>query len=168
MDNGSYVLSITCVCKNKPCACPCFRGDIARHVNKVLLLCLSPLAYLFVCFIYRLSFFLSCIALHISTLLFPFVLRSCHCISALPPPTTSQSKTVITTPTPILPTLPTMALRLGKSPMGKLKVTNEERFPEMFAPNRKIDRRTCTRVVPMKVLVLGMCRTGTACKFIRL
>lgn len=47
---------------------------------------------------------------------------------------------------------------------GRGKQTEEERFPEMFQPNRKIDRRQCTRVVPMKVLVLGMCRTGTACK----
>lgn len=45
----------------------------------------------------------------------------------------------------------------------KGKVSEEERFPEMFQPNRKIDRRQCTRIVPMKVLVLGMCRTGTAC-----
>lgn len=28
----------------------------------------------------------------------------------------------------------------------------------------KIDRRQCKRVVPMKVLVLGMSRTGTECK----
>lgn len=47
--------------------------------------------------------------------------------------------------------------------MGKPKVTDQERFPEMFALNRRIDRRQCTRVVPMRVLVLGMCRTGTAC-----
>lgn len=47
--------------------------------------------------------------------------------------------------------------------MGKPKLSDEERFPEMFAVNRRIDRRQCTRVVPMRVLVLGMCRTGTAC-----
>lgn len=27
-----------------------------------------------------------------------------------------------------------------------------------------IDRRTCLRVKPMQVLVLGLCRTGTLCK----
>ena len=31
-------------------------------------------------------------------------------------------------------------------------------------PDAKIDRHTCHRVVPMKVLVLGLMRTGTACK----
>ncbi|KAI9670587.1 MAG: hypothetical protein M1831_005807 [Alyxoria varia] len=41
-------------------------------------------------------------------------------------------------------------------------VSDQDRFPEMFAINRRIDRKQCSRVVPMKVLVLGMCRTGTA------
>lgn len=27
-----------------------------------------------------------------------------------------------------------------------------------------IDRRTCERVLPMQVLVLGLCRTGTLCE----
>lgn len=52
----------------------------------------------------------------------------------------------------------------NKSGTLKGKLSDEERFPEMFQPNRKIDRRECGRVVPMKVLVLGMCRTGTACE----
>lgn len=36
--------------------------------------------------------------------------------------------------------------------------SNRERF------QAHVDRRTCTRVVPMRVLVLGMMRTGTMCK----
>lgn len=32
---------------------------------------------------------------------------------------------------------------------------------KMFLTERDIDRRKCERVVPMKVLVIGMCRTGT-------
>jgi len=60
----------------------------------------------------------------------------------------------------------TGALVMDISKINKPKVTLEERFPEMFAPNRHIDRRQCERTVPMKVLVLGMCRTGTACKFV--
>ena len=47
--------------------------------------------------------------------------------------------------------------------IGKPKLTDQERFPELFAVNHRIDRRQCNRVVPMKVLVLGMCRTGTFC-----
>ncbi|SLM39230.1 hypothetical protein LPUS_09732 [Lasallia pustulata] len=38
--------------------------------------------------------------------------------------------------------------------------SNRERFPELYNQTN-IDRRTCTRVVPMRVLVLGMMRTGT-------
>lgn len=54
-----------------------------------------------------------------------------------------------------------MSLKFDRKAMGKPKISNEERFPEMFAVNRRINRRDCTRVVPMRVLVLGMCRTGT-------
>ena len=61
-----------------------------------------------------------------------------------------------------------MSLNFDKKNMGQPKISERDRFPEMFQPNRKIDRRQCTRVVPMKVLVLGMCRTGTACTFIPL
>lgn len=57
-----------------------------------------------------------------------------------------------------------MSLTFERKTMGKPKFTDQERFPEMFVINRKVDRRQCARVVPMKVLVLGMCRTGTACK----
>lgn len=41
--------------------------------------------------------------------------------------------------------------------------SNRERFPELYN-QAHVDRRTCTRVVPMRVLVLGMMRTGTMCK----
>lgn len=61
-----------------------------------------------------------------------------------------------------------MSLFWDKKAIGRPKVTDQERFPEMFAINRKIDRRQCTRVVPMRVLVLGMCRTGTACMYTHL
>lgn len=37
-----------------------------------------------------------------------------------------------------------------------------ERHPELFERDEHIDRRTCTRVVPMRVLALGFARTGTA------
>ncbi|KAL8727573.1 MAG: hypothetical protein Q9166_005979 [cf. Caloplaca sp. 2 TL-2023] len=39
-------------------------------------------------------------------------------------------------------------------------MTDRERFPDYFV-EKDIDRRQCTRVVPMKVLVIGMLRTGT-------
>ncbi|KAL9069324.1 MAG: hypothetical protein Q9161_005604 [Pseudevernia consocians] len=39
-------------------------------------------------------------------------------------------------------------------------LTEEERFPELFV-NTNIDRRMCRRVVPLKVIVVGMPRTGT-------
>ena len=39
-------------------------------------------------------------------------------------------------------------------------MTDRERFPNYFI-EEDIDRRKCTRVVPMKVLVIGMLRTGT-------
>lgn len=41
--------------------------------------------------------------------------------------------------------------------------SDRERFPELFMEDKHIDRRTCKREVPMKVLVFGMMRTGTAC-----
>jgi hypothetical protein len=44
------------------------------------------------------------------------------------------------------------------------KLSNRERFPELYKEDKRIDRRTCKREVPMKVLVLGMMRTGTACQ----
>ena len=43
-------------------------------------------------------------------------------------------------------------------------MTEEERFPDLFV-NTNIDRRICRRVVPLKVIVLGMPRTGTQCMY---
>ncbi|KAJ4180862.1 hypothetical protein NW767_013417 [Fusarium falciforme] len=40
--------------------------------------------------------------------------------------------------------------------------TLEEKHPELFQPDLNIDRRKCTRTVPMEVLALGMSRTGTS------
>lgn len=37
--------------------------------------------------------------------------------------------------------------------------------PVLVRDGTNIDRRQCRRVVPMKVLVLGLCRTGTMCEF---
>jgi len=42
--------------------------------------------------------------------------------------------------------------------------TLEEKHPELFQSDLNIDRRKCTRTVPMEVLALGMSRTGTSCK----
>ena len=53
-----------------------------------------------------------------------------------------------------------MAKNLSLSEKGAM--TEEERFPELFV-NTNIDRRTCQRVVPLKVIVFGMPRTGTQC-----
>ncbi|MCJ1357618.1 MAG: hypothetical protein MMC33_007614 [Icmadophila ericetorum] len=47
-------------------------------------------------------------------------------------------------------------------PTEEVKLTDEQRFPELFVEDKDIDRHLCKRVVPMKVLVLGMMRTGTA------
>jgi hypothetical protein len=38
-------------------------------------------------------------------------------------------------------------------------------FTDVFTSDTDINRRTCSRKVPMKVLILGLGRTGTACKF---
>ena len=38
------------------------------------------------------------------------------------------------------------------------------RHPELFGPDRGIDRQTRERVVPMEVLNLGFMRTGQTCK----
>lgn len=46
----------------------------------------------------------------------------------------------------------------------KQSMTENERFPELFV-NTNIDRRTCRRVVPLKVIVVGMPRTGTQCMY---
>lgn len=37
---------------------------------------------------------------------------------------------------------------------------------DIFTADTDIDRRKCVRTVPMKVLALGLGRTGTACKYI--
>lgn len=36
--------------------------------------------------------------------------------------------------------------------------------PVLVSDGTDIDRSQCKRIVPMKVLVLGLCRTGTMCK----
>lgn len=36
--------------------------------------------------------------------------------------------------------------------------------PVLIEDGTDIDRSKCRRIVPMKVLVLGMCRTGTLCE----
>ena len=36
---------------------------------------------------------------------------------------------------------------------------------DIFTADTDIDRRKCVRTVPMRVLALGLGRTGTACKF---
>jgi hypothetical protein len=36
---------------------------------------------------------------------------------------------------------------------------------DIFTDDTNIDRRKCHRTVPMKVLALGVGRTGTACEF---
>ena len=48
------------------------------------------------------------------------------------------------------------------SPSEKRTMIEEERFPELFV-HTNIDRRICQRVVPLKVIVVGMPRTGTQC-----
>ena len=57
-----------------------------------------------------------------------------------------------------------MAAAMASSPSSteKRALTAHERFPELFV-NTNIDRRTCRRVVPLKVIVVGMPRTGTQC-----
>lgn len=37
-------------------------------------------------------------------------------------------------------------------------------FTDIFTPDTDINRSKCVRTVPMKVLILGLDRTGTACK----
>lgn len=36
--------------------------------------------------------------------------------------------------------------------------------PVLVQDGTDIDRTQCKRIVPMKVLVLGLCRTGTMCE----
>lgn len=38
-------------------------------------------------------------------------------------------------------------------------------FTDVFTNDTDVNRRTCGRKVPMKVLILGLGRTGTACAF---
>ncbi len=38
------------------------------------------------------------------------------------------------------------------------------RFPELFRQGPMADRHKATRVVPMRVMVFGLMRTGTSCK----
>ena len=40
---------------------------------------------------------------------------------------------------------------------------DHERFPELFYEGPMIDRSKATRVVPMRVMVFGLMRTGTSC-----
>lgn len=47
--------------------------------------------------------------------------------------------------------------------MSDFSANDHERFPELFNDKPSVDRRKSKRVVPMKVLVLGLMRTGTAC-----
>lgn len=37
---------------------------------------------------------------------------------------------------------------------------------DIFTADTDIDRRKCVRTVPMRVLALGLGRTGTACKYL--
>lgn len=53
---------------------------------------------------------------------------------------------------------------ISKNTMSRMQ-TLQEKHPELFRPDLDIDRRKCTRTVPMQVLALGMSRTGTSCKF---
>jgi hypothetical protein len=41
---------------------------------------------------------------------------------------------------------------------------DHERFPELFREGPIADRHKATRVVPMRVMVFGLMRTGTSCK----
>lgn len=54
------------------------------------------------------------------------------------------------------------AMANNPSQNGKTAMTGKERFPELFV-NTSIDRRKCSRVIPLKVIVVGMPRTGTQC-----
>ena len=49
------------------------------------------------------------------------------------------------------------------------QLSDEERFPQIFKPlSQHIDRGKCERTVDMKVLVLGMSRTGTGSMWVAL
>jgi hypothetical protein len=48
--------------------------------------------------------------------------------------------------------------------MSDVTRSEQERFPELFRQGPMANRHTATRVVPMRVLVFGLPRTGTACK----
>ena len=49
------------------------------------------------------------------------------------------------------------------------QLNDEQRFPQLFKPlDQQIDRQMCGRTVDMRVLVLGMSRTGTVSMWIAL
>lgn len=48
------------------------------------------------------------------------------------------------------------------------KTTLKERHPELYTPDRKLDRLHGQRTVPMEVLNLGFPRTGTMCTYTRI
>lgn len=58
-----------------------------------------------------------------------------------------------------------MATRVFSSEiLSAVTRSEQERFPEMFRQGPIADRHKATRVVPMRVLVFGLMRTGTSCK----
>ena len=59
-----------------------------------------------------------------------------------------------------------MALKSFSSEFtSDVSLADHERFPELFRKGPMADRHKATRIVPMRVLVFGLMRTGTSCKF---
>lgn len=48
--------------------------------------------------------------------------------------------------------------------MARTVSLEEALHPEMYRPDKGIDRHRCTRTVPLELLNLSMSRTGTASK----
>ena len=48
--------------------------------------------------------------------------------------------------------------------VSDVSLADHERFPELFREGQMANRDEATRVVPMRVLVFGLMRTGTSCK----
>jgi len=60
---------------------------------------------------------------------------------------------------------PIMASKVFNSALtSDVTRSEQERFPELFRQGPMANRHTAKRVVPMRVLVFGLPRTGTVCK----
>jgi hypothetical protein len=62
-----------------------------------------------------------------------------------------------------LATMPSTTRTPADGEISSRQVYRPKPITDIFTSDTSIDRRKCARVVPMKVLVFGLGRTGTSC-----